>query len=261
MTDNKPVRIIRTKHDKEHPYFMLARVTVQNTDISYEALGILVYLLSKPDDWVTRLTDLQKRKHGKKSAYGRDVIARVMKELVEAGYLKLEHHRTEDNARLVGSSYVVSETLEFRQPEIQTVGKITPLQSTDDLQSTEKKTTPRKRDEIFDTIARVWKISAPGYIGQMKSMMLGTAKKGTWKDCNFDTPATSDEIAAFEAYAHKRMVEKNIHDMPTAAVTIQRWFYDFRADVKKASEPVTPAKNLEQMEINRLMMREANGTL
>lgn len=113
-----------------------------------------------------------------------------------------------------------------------------------EISNSEKKNISRKRepDPIFDAIAKVWKTSAGGYIGQMKAMMLGNAKKGEWAKCNFDTPATAEEILAFETYAHTRMAEKNITEVPTACVTIQRWFYDMRqAKIIELNKPEQPA--------------------
>lgn len=99
--------------------------------------------------------------------------------------------------------------------------------------STKEKKTPRKRatDPYYDNIAKVWGITAGGWIGNLKSMFLGTAKRGEWERCNFNPPVTDPaEILAFEKYMLQRMAEKNITDKPTACVTIQRWFYDFRRE-------------------------------
>lgn len=39
--------IIRAPHDKEHPAVEVVRTTAQNKALSYEALGMLTYLLSQ----------------------------------------------------------------------------------------------------------------------------------------------------------------------------------------------------------------------
>ena len=100
----------------------------------------------------------------------------------------------------------------------------------------------RKNDPFYDAIAAVWKLTASGQIVSMRSMMRGEAKRGTWKDCNFDPPVTdAEEITAFGVYMEKRMREMNLTEPVFAAVTIQRWFYDFRAEeVKKALPPAPP---------------------
>lgn len=96
-----------------------------------------------------------------------------------------------------------------------------------------KKISSRKRDAFYDAISECFGITSGGWIGNVKSMMLGTAKKGQWAQCNFDPPVTdAAEILAFKPYMQQRMAEKNCKEI-TACVTIQRWFYDFRA----ASQP------------------------
>lgn len=73
--------IIRATHDKEHPYFMIVRGVAQNKAISYEALGLLTYLLSKPDDWKIVPEDL------KRVGCGRDKVYKLLKELEAAGHI------------------------------------------------------------------------------------------------------------------------------------------------------------------------------
>lgn len=55
--------IIRAEHG-EQPYFMLLRTVAQNTALSYEALGLLVYLLSKPNDWQVHPSTLTRERTG-----------------------------------------------------------------------------------------------------------------------------------------------------------------------------------------------------
>lgn len=86
-TENK--NIIRTAHNKEHPYVMVARKTIENKDLSYEALGLLIYLLSKPDDWqVYENTLYRKRSH-------RDKVKGLLTELETVGYIHVEQMRDE----------------------------------------------------------------------------------------------------------------------------------------------------------------------
>ncbi len=100
----------------------------------------------------------------------------------------------------------------------------------------------RAIDPYFEAIADVWNTRAGGFVGGLKAMMMGNAKSKTsqWAKCAFDPPVTDPaEIRAFGGYMARRMRDKNISDKPTAAVTIQRWFYDFRAEQKRKTE--TPA--------------------
>lgn len=80
MSKDNRQTIRRSQHNREHPFFLVSRDTAQEKSLSYEALGMLTYLLSKPQDWRAQIDDLQR--HGA----GRDKVRRILKELVEAGY-------------------------------------------------------------------------------------------------------------------------------------------------------------------------------
>lgn len=107
-------------------------------------------------------------------------------------------------------------------------GKIIPF---DDGTQPVKRNTKRKADPLFDAIGTVWNTTAGGWIGNLKSMLLGTAKRGEWQRCNFEPPVSdAAEVLSFGEWAKLEMKRKNLTEMPTACVTIQRWFYDFRSD-------------------------------
>jgi hypothetical protein len=63
----------------------VANDAVQDTRLSFRARGLLVYLLSKPDDW--RCSSLSLAKDGLE---GRDAIRAAMNELLDLGYLTIE---------------------------------------------------------------------------------------------------------------------------------------------------------------------------
>jgi len=99
---------------------------------------------------------------------------------------------------------------------------------------TPKPKTTRKADPEYDLIAKIWNISAGGWVSNIQGMIFGSKKvKGEWAKCEFEPHATLIELEGFEAYLRKRMADKNIKDVPTAAVTIQRWFYDYRTEQNK----------------------------
>ena len=78
--------IIRTEKGSGKPYFTNARATPQNRNLSWEARGVMWYLLSKPDDWEVQNEDLQQ-------GCGRDKVRSILKELQEAGYLEVVEKR------------------------------------------------------------------------------------------------------------------------------------------------------------------------
>lgn len=231
--EDKPIRIVRTPHSKDRPYFSMARATAQDTNISYEALGLLTYLLSKPDSWEINIKDVAKRST-KYKAY------KMLRELRKAGYMKLEKEKGVGRfGQWVYQIFETSQLIEFQQVENQLVENQHTQYVQSPEQSTEKQNTSpigkaRKSDPQFDCISRIWNITAGGWVSNMQGMMFGSKKvKGEWLKCLFEPPATLDEVECFEPYLKQRMSEKNIKDVPTAAVTIQRWFYDFRAEVER----------------------------
>lgn len=81
--DNTIIRIARREG-----YTTIARAALQDNRLSFAARGLLAYLLSKPDDWDVRLTDIQRAGH-----IGRDKAYRLIDELQQAGYIS-ERQRT-----------------------------------------------------------------------------------------------------------------------------------------------------------------------
>lgn len=82
--------IIRTPKDAEHPYLAISRTVAQDRRLSYEARGVMLYLLSKPNDWEVRPADLEQ------DGCKRDKVYRILAELKEYGYLVRERARTAD---------------------------------------------------------------------------------------------------------------------------------------------------------------------
>ena len=63
---------------------------IHNNNLSWKAKGILLYLLSRPDDWQVYETELQKH-----SSDGRDSLRTGIKELEQAGYIHRTRKRNE----------------------------------------------------------------------------------------------------------------------------------------------------------------------
>lgn len=103
--------IIRASHDKEHPFALISRETLQDETLSFEALGALSYLLSKPDDWKVMVADLQRR-------CGRDKAKRILAELVQAGYIVAQRCVNALTKRFEPTRYSVHETPFTEKPSV-----------------------------------------------------------------------------------------------------------------------------------------------
>lgn len=93
--------IIRVKKDKN--YFAASNKPFNDKRLSWEARGVLGYLLSKKDDWQVRFYDLVKQ-----GPAGEHKMRRILKELEEYGYL--ERHRTQDREGKFNWVSIVYET-------------------------------------------------------------------------------------------------------------------------------------------------------
>ena len=67
-----------------------------NDALSWEAIGLLAYLCSKPDNWRVSVTQLANHSHKSVRPSGRDKTYRILKELQDAGYVKRVKSRNKD---------------------------------------------------------------------------------------------------------------------------------------------------------------------
>lgn len=81
--------VIRTKK-QENPFVQIDKVFLSNEKMSFKAKGILAYILSKPDGWTIRMTDLVKR-----SSEGKAAVASGIDELMLHGYIFKYQERAE----------------------------------------------------------------------------------------------------------------------------------------------------------------------
>lgn len=100
---SKSLRIVRSKHDAQNKYFLMSRSTAQDRDLSFEARGMLAYILSKPDDWIVQIADLEQH-------CGETRVYRILKELRTARYVELVQIRNESGSRVLRWEYRAYET-------------------------------------------------------------------------------------------------------------------------------------------------------
>jgi hypothetical protein len=74
--------IIRIRKDRENPFAQIPRALIEDERLTWQARGVLAYLVSKPNDWQVRVTDLVNRGDLK-----RDGIYGILKELEANGYV------------------------------------------------------------------------------------------------------------------------------------------------------------------------------
>jgi hypothetical protein len=79
MNEQSSKTVFRRAKDRDNPFVMIDRTIFEDTSMSWKEKGLMGYLLSRPDDWIVRMSDLVKR--------STDGIAAV-----RSAVLKLEAH-------------------------------------------------------------------------------------------------------------------------------------------------------------------------
>ena len=109
--------IVRRGTPLERNFYILDKAISEDSRLSFEARGLLIFLLGKPDSWEVSIQHLVNE-----SPAGKDKVARMLKELRNVGYVTCEKYRN-GNGRLAGYIYTVfessghSETPEPEKPE------------------------------------------------------------------------------------------------------------------------------------------------
>lgn len=92
--------IVRRKHTGN--FAVIPNATSHDQRLSAEALGLLVYLLSKPSDWIVHMVELRKR-----FRTGRDRLYNIMGELEASGYVVRSQNRVESSKRFCPVEYII----------------------------------------------------------------------------------------------------------------------------------------------------------
>ena len=95
--------IVKDEHRSQ--FVTINTRSMQDARLSWEARGVLAYLLSKPAEWIVRQSDLQAQ--GK---CGKDRVQRIINELRDLGYVTHTRERDPRTGRLGGQTITVHET-------------------------------------------------------------------------------------------------------------------------------------------------------
>lgn len=96
------------KVHKSKNFTIISNGIINNRKLSWKARGILIYLLSKPDDWTVKLYDLINNSEND----GEVAVKSALKELRKYGYAHLRRGMFENdkNETVFGSFYDIYET-------------------------------------------------------------------------------------------------------------------------------------------------------
>ena len=79
--------IIRTK--REHNYTVISNKVYEKNQLSWQAMGLLGYLLTKPDNWQVMVAELVNVTKNTKKPTGREGIYNIINELKEKGFISV----------------------------------------------------------------------------------------------------------------------------------------------------------------------------
>lgn len=180
---NDKITIIRAPRNSENPYFMQRRATAQDERLSYEARGVLSYLLSKPGDWEIRPDDLVR------VGCKRDRVYRILTELKDAGYLKRDRVRVK-GGKWQWQPYELYESPFTEKPEM--VDR-SPFPVLPDMVNTEIKEQSTEQEQIKDSAEKESAESdLPNPTDEGSTPVQETAVHTT----NQDSPESPDQDAA-----------------------------------------------------------------
>lgn len=149
-------------------FYVLDNEIANDKRLSWQARGMLVYLLCKPNNWEISTKDLVKQTGqaiGKSSS--RDAVRSIISELMEAGYVQREPSRG-NAGTFEGYDYAVSEIPAtgdgLTGDGLSGAGESGPITNTERTTNTDKETTPckspaggRSFDCPHDEILDIWR--------------------------------------------------------------------------------------------------------
>lgn len=229
-------------------YMSLPNSTAQNGDLSYEALGMLTYIQSLPENWVLHVSTLPR------VGCGRDKAYRIISELLEKGYAR----RTKvlnKKRQVLGVEYEVSDLPDFLGatdttrvdenplPEIpytENPDTESPYTENPTLQSKEvekekkvvkKESAPRQRDLFFEAVSlQLFKLD---YANEVHKPDIKANQGRIAKISNYlkEKGASLEQFSSFIADYKQRNPDI---DLPLDLAKFSKYFSEF---LTRASKP------------------------
>ncbi|HCU5991637.1 TPA: replication protein [Legionella pneumophila] len=99
-------------HKKQQNFVILDKTCLNDESLSWGAKGLHAYLISLPDNWKVRVSDLKGRARN-----GRDAVRGLLSELEQAGYIQKTICRDDASGRFGGVEYLVLEIPETKNQD------------------------------------------------------------------------------------------------------------------------------------------------
>lgn len=228
-------------------FVILANKDVQRNDLSYDAIGMLSYLMSLPPDWTIYAETL------KRTGCGRDKVRRILAELEKHGYLHIEKDTKDEQGRFSVNEYHAYAMPEYNphfKPVTEKPSTVKP--STENLQLQRKEIKKEKnnkdssvnksQDEELQTMMALVKKELKQY-GRTETVAnaLLCRLKGTQEKYNLDTPISPDELLQFVAWWDKNKKDRDgiILTRPRNLDSLQSNIPEWREKSKPSNQATT----------------------
>jgi len=145
--------IIRVAKNRDHPYVMLDRRLAEDPSLSWKAKGLMAYMLSRPDDWQIRVTDLVRR-----SPDGESAVRSGLRELEQHGYIVRKRRHDAATGRFTGITLTVHESPtpcdspQAERPQTERPHTDDPRAENRPLTNTESTKTEQNQAEVDDVV-------------------------------------------------------------------------------------------------------------
>jgi len=128
-------------------FYILDKTISDDRRLSWAARGLLIHLLGKPDHWQVSPANLVNETKDSGAPLGRDGVYRLLKQLIDAGYV--QHDRRRDEAgQLREACYLVGESPKTPLPDLAKPNLANQTQaSTDKKQGLKGKQEKNEEDE------------------------------------------------------------------------------------------------------------------
>jgi hypothetical protein len=116
-------RIIKWKCKKD--FTIIYNDCINDDRLSGDSLSILVYVMSKPEDWDIRIREVSKR-----FSIGRNKTYSIIKSLIEFGYMKRVRKRNKDGSLARSSTYASDRPMFLRVAQVPAFQEVVGIEET-----------------------------------------------------------------------------------------------------------------------------------
>jgi hypothetical protein len=205
--------IIRTSK-KDHPFALIDKTGLEDYNLTWDAKGILCYVLSKPDDWKVHIKELAQN-----SADGITVVRTAIAELIQAGYVSKKRIFNSKTKCIEGVEYIFYESPQIKKEANQKT-----------IKKTKKVTKNNKNNQKINNSPQLEKLNVEQSI-EIKDIKKNSIENIWEQYVEFRSPTKPISEISIKKISQK-LFEKGGEDFEIWAVekAIEKEYYSFKID-------------------------------